>query len=188
MLNAMIAKTCTKCKIIKSLSEFGKESRSTDGHYSSCKVCHAARVKQYRQTEKGKENHRASSARHSRSEKGKRKRKQYDQSENGKAAKARYNRSENGKEKNRARDARYRHTDGGKLRVQARRAVNEAVRTGQLPPATTLQCTYCEKSAEQYHHHKGYEPEHWLDVIPLCSDCHRIVHYETVSESGESEN
>jgi hypothetical protein len=37
-------KTCTKCKIEKDFSEFYKDIRSTDNHWSSCKEC----AKQYR--------------------------------------------------------------------------------------------------------------------------------------------
>ena len=30
----------------------------------------------------------------------------------------------------------------------------------------------CGKQGEQYHHHKGYAPEHRLDVVPICRKCH----------------
>ena len=37
-------------------------------------------------------------------------------------------------------------------------------------------CSACGKSAKaEGHHHKGYEPEHWLDVLWLCAACHRTA-------------
>lgn len=60
------------------------------------------------------------------------------------------------------------HRDQG----QARNAVSEAVEKGILPPAKTQVCTVCGDSAMEYHHHKGYEPKHCLDVVPLCTACH----------------
>lgn len=33
-------------------------------------------------------------------------------------------------------------------------------------------CHYCPAQAKQYHHHNGYEPEHYLDVVPICIKCH----------------
>ena len=31
--------------------------------------------------------------------------------------------------------------------------------------------------AKHYHHYKGYDPEHWLDVEPLCLSCHQKEHW-----------
>lgn len=56
-------------------------------------------------------------------------------------------------------------------KYHARQAVWNAIRAGQLPHPDTLQCHYCPKQAEQYHHW-SYLPEHWLDVIPVCVPCH----------------
>jgi len=99
--------------------------------------------KKYSQSEKGKSVHRTGSKRHSRTKKGI-------------ATKKRY--YEKHKEENRPQ----------KL---ARRAVELAIGKGQLPRPDSLQCA-CGELAEEYHHHKGYEPEHWLDVVPLCVKCH----------------
>ena len=41
--------------------------------------------------------------------------------------------------------------------------------------AKTLQCS-CGQQAKHYHHHKGYTKKHWLDVIPVCTKCHSIIH------------
>jgi hypothetical protein len=47
---------------------------------------------------------------------------------------------------------------------------------GLLPPAKTLLCVDCGAQAQEYHHHNGYEPEHLLDVIPVCRACHGKRH------------
>lgn len=55
---------------------------------------------------------------------------------------------------------------------QARIAVMHAVSRGKLPRVKTLACARCGQPAKEYHHHKGYAQEHWLDVEPLCKKCH----------------
>jgi hypothetical protein len=59
-----------------------------------------------------------------------------------------------------------------KLHVQARTALNHAVADGLIPKVSTLLCEWCGKPAQTYHHHRGYEPEFQLTVIPLCRQCH----------------
>lgn len=59
----------------------------------------------------------------------------------------------------------------------ARQAVQYAIKIGKLPKVSTLFCVPCFsnirlEAAKQYHHHKGYAPEHQLDVIPVCIPCH----------------
>jgi hypothetical protein len=41
-----------------------------------------------------------------------------------------------------------------------------------------FKCRDCNEQAEEYHHYLGYAPEHWLDVIALCKDCHRQNHQQ----------
>jgi len=55
--------------------------------------------------------------------------------------------------------------------VRARAAVNSAVRAGKMVPAKFLHCVRCENEAAEYHHW-SYLPEHRLEVIPLCKQCH----------------
>lgn len=60
----------------------------------------------------------------------------------------------------------------------ARRAVKNAVRHDEFPPAATMVCEYCQEAqAADWHHHKGYAEEHWLDVIALCTACHGKAHW-----------
>lgn len=60
--------------------------------------------------------------------------------------------------------------------ILARQAVRNAIRLGDLPKAIDLNCMYCSNLACEYHHHNGYDEKHFLDVIPLCYDCHGKVH------------
>lgn len=55
-------------------------------------------------------------------------------------------------------------------------AVRRAVVAGELPVITTRLCVDCGGQAVHYHHNKGYETEHWLDVVPVCLKCHLDRH------------
>lgn len=55
-----------------------------------------------------------------------------------------------------------------KQKIQARDAVSNAIKRGELPKAQTCQCVYCGQPATTYHHHNGYRKEHFLDVVPVC--------------------
>ncbi len=56
-------------------------------------------------------------------------------------------------------------------RYKARSAISNAVRLGKLLPASQFSCS-CGKKAQEYHHRLGYQPEHQLNVTPLCILCH----------------
>jgi hypothetical protein len=73
-------------------------------------------------------------------------------------------------------DAEYRRARG-----RAVGAVHRAVERGDLIPVRTRQCVKCDKPAEQYHHHKGYAPEHQLDIIPVCVLCHKFLRLFDIS-------
>ena len=97
----------------------------------------------------------------------------YLQTEKGKAARKRYNQSKKGKANQRRSYIQYkkRHPEI----IAAKVAVERAIATGKIIHFNFLQCS-CGKQAKLYHHHKGYAPEHWLDVIPVCRNCHLIAH------------
>lgn len=69
------------------------------------------------------------------------------------------------------RSYRERHTD----RSRARHAVAYAVRKGKLPRASSCLCGRCGQPAAHYHHRNGYEKAFWLDVEPVCVECHNII-------------
>ena len=62
-------------------------------------------------------------------------------------------------------------------REMAHTAVRRAVQRGDLPPAWVMVCDICQEAqALEYHHHKGYEESHWLDVVATCLECHGLQH------------
>jgi hypothetical protein len=124
--------------------------------------------KRYKKSEKGNlaEKH------YSQSEKFKIKQKRYNQSKKGKAKAKRYRQSEKGKVAHK----RYWFSHPEELkRHKARQFITNAVSAGRLPRPDSIQCS-CGEQAVQYHHYKGYEPDHWLDVVPVCRKCHAILH------------
>ena len=77
------------------------------------------------------------------------------------------------REKQRAYAAAYRERN--KLKCSARAAVGYALKAGRLAPASACECNDCRAPAVELHH-ESYEPEHWLDVVPLCVSCHKKRH------------
>lgn len=114
--------------------------------------------------------------------------KRWKKSPKGIASRKKYDRSPVGK----AKYARYRATDSyrkyireywHKLPINVRKAryyIHNAIRDGKIKRSE-----YCEKcgtkdwgikrSMIEAHHYKGYEPQNWLSVQWLCTNCHREV-------------
>jgi hypothetical protein len=59
---------------------------------------------------------------------------------------------------------------------RARSYLNKQVFRGKFPKVSEQECCKCGKQATQYHHHKGYERNAWLDVVPVCAACHKKLH------------
>ena len=53
--------------------------------------------------------------------------------------------------------------------------VHYAIKKGELSPLRLSECVMCGGEPKHYHHW-SYEPEHWLDVIPVCISCHNEIH------------
>lgn len=68
---------------------------------------------------------------------------------------------------------------------RAHAAVRSAIVTGDLKPLRRQRCRDCGERAASYHHHKGYAPDHWLTVMPLCGPCHGRRHSQAASPPGE---
>lgn len=56
--------------------------------------------------------------------------------------------------------------------LQARAAVNNAIRDKRFSPAEDFNCFDCGMPASQWDHYAGYAKAHWFDVDPVCRDCH----------------
>jgi hypothetical protein len=61
------------------------------------------------------------------------------------------------------------------VKHKAHKAVTIAIALGKLPAAKDCICKYCPSQAVEYHHY-SYDIKNWLDVIPLCVCCHRLLH------------
>lgn len=184
-------KRCCTCKLEKPLDQFCRCKSNKDGLSKRCRACNTAAVlktrktphgqatfkrnqKRYWKGEAGKANKRRSDRKYAASENGRVKirehHKRHRQTELGQASQKRYESSAKGL----AAKERYRQ----KLKslkpevIKAHSAVHNGVRDGKMPHASTLSCHHCGRPAVEYHHHLGYDREHWLDVIPLCKPCH----------------
>ena len=89
-----------------------------------------------------------------------------------------YNKTEKRKIKNRIAVRKYQksYRPKHKANIKARNVVCYAIKIDKLSPASTYHCRICWNHAEQYHHHRGYEPEHAFDIIPVCISCHCSIH------------
>lgn len=64
----------------------------------------------------------------------------------------------------------WKHSNPDKVRAIS--VVNNAVRDGWLTRVSELNCQFCSKMAEQYHHPDYTKP---LEVTPVCDTCHKIL-------------
>jgi hypothetical protein len=71
-------------------------------------------------------------------------------------------------------DAKYRGTHSNE--IEARRAVNKAIKKGDFRPVITCVCEDCQEKQAQEYHHESYATENWLDVVALCILCHNARH------------
>lgn len=146
-------KTCPKCKTFKPLSEFYRNRRSKDGRAHYCKPCSHNRVREWR-----KEN-----------------------PEKSKAADRRWYvrnpgcRGPNQAEQHRVASKKWKQNNPAAR--SAHRKLEDAVRRGDLVRPTT--CSACGKRCRPDGHHADYAKP--LEVIWLCSFCHRKTHLGTLA-------
>lgn len=71
-------------------------------------------------------------------------------------------------------------------RRKAHNRVLTAIRNGTLPHPSTLGCQYpgCNKLANLYHHHNGYDKAHWLDVVAICTEHHGLIHRKAQKDAN----
>lgn len=166
-MDTIVHKQCTLCKEEKPLTDFPRNRSRKDGYEYRCKVCHNRLGKEWVSA-------------HSEARRAIKRRNYWKNPEKENAiVKERHKRNP---EPMRQRAIKYgqRHP----LRKQAVNAVNMAVASDKMPRVDTLVCAKCEKSAKEYHHW-SYETEHWLDVVPLCRSCHRLIHTEMKREGKQ---
>lgn len=157
MATQIISKRCSTCKQTKSLNEFARKRTTKDGYQYECKICQYQYQKQYLKTKTGRKSKRKSARKYYHGKLGQSTRNTWQQSKTGKDSHKQNN---------------HKHRTRFPECIKARNAVAYAVKTGRLPHPDSLQCHYGDHPAQQYHHHKGYAPEYWLDVVPVCVPCH----------------
>jgi len=156
-------KKCFKCGIEKELTEFYKHPQMPDGTVNKCKECNKKDVRDNRFDKK----------------------EYYDEFDRNRfnseeralkcAARVKelYNSDEEFRSSILAHKEKWRLNNQHKRKAQY--AVSNALRDGRLfrPPI----CEHCGTSEKKIQgHHWSYLPEHWLDVIWLCTSCHGKEH------------
>lgn len=189
-------KQCTSCSAIKHITEFPKNNQKKDKLSSICKICNSEKTKAYMATEQGKkkrkeyeqtEKHKEYLEKYKQTEQSRQRFTKYHQSEKGRQKRKEYRASPEAKEKEQNHKWKLIVKKRAKIRLQqpkfsiqekirARKAVRQAVESGKIPSPKTVSCVDCGNSAKDYHHYNGYEKEHYLDVVPLCTSCHAKRH------------
>lgn len=152
-------KKCTSCGCDKPVAEFHHSKATRDGYTQRCKAC---RKIEY-ESKKGlvQEYYKKNRA------------KLIEQAREYSRLRKRKKRNAVSKKKHNEQNKEYRKRYPVKSKAQD--AVSYAIAQGRFPRASTHNCTHCGSAATEYHHW-SYEPEHWLDVIPLCHNCHMKIH------------
>jgi hypothetical protein len=177
----MSEKSCVRCGVVKPLESFTKNSKSKSGYSGRCKDCH--RKISAESVANNPHSRKASCVRYylSHREVCKIRCASWVKKNPVKVAelakKARLKEKLTHPERVKLRQLRGQELSRKNypLRYKARCKVNNAVASGKIPRAKDQACHQCGLPASQYHHHAGYEPDHWLDVIPVCFPCHRLV-------------
>lgn len=158
-----IMKKCYRCSTLKEISDFYKQPANSDGYSNRCKDCTKKDVKENR---KNKQDYYDNYDRNRpNSEERKDKYIEY--------KRERYNSDQEFREARLERNRLDRINNPNKYK--ARDALTRARRTGVL--VTPDACEHCGNSEKSIQgHHWSYEPEHWLDVMWLCTECHGKEH------------
>lgn len=178
MAEQVITKKCCHCKQIKPLTEFCKNKSREDFHQNYCKICSSKYNKKYASTEKARNTKlRYESTDGYKYSRAKSEKKYYlKHIDEKKIYQKKYAQTERGKEVLR------RNTIKNRTLFPEKRTagivVNNEIVTGRISRASAYHCRYCWNPAEHYHHHRGYAPEHWLDIQPICCQCHVNIHHK----------
>lgn len=162
-------RTCPKCKLTKDESEFNRDKSKKGGLSIYCKQCRRLQRKLYVEAnhEQVVERQRQYNARH------KEERKQY--YENTRSARIAYGREYRKKNMPVILERLREYGEKYPERILAAKAVREAIKQKAIKPARKQKCADCGKKA-QHLHHESYEPDQWINVVPLCRSCHKKRH------------
>lgn len=156
-------KKCFKCGIEKELTEFYKHPRMPDGTVNKCKECNKKDVRDNRFDKKEYYDHYD------------RNRPNFDEriKKQSERVKRLYDSDEEFKQTILAQKQKWLDENQHKRKAQC--AVSNALRDGKL--VRPSKCEHCGTSEKKIQgHHWSYLPEHWLDVMWLCTTCHGLEH------------
>lgn len=156
-------KRCFKCGIEKELTEFYKHPAMADGTVNKCKECNKKDVVENRldKLEYYKEFDRN--------------RKNYQERNIKQSKRVRENYATDPEVRKKSLERTRKNRTDNPEKYKARGAVTNAVRLGNLVKPNC--CEHCGTSEKKIQgHHWSYLPEHWLDVIWLCTSCHGKEH------------
>lgn len=159
-------KICTKCKLEKDFSCFGKCKTFKDGYLYHCKEC----IQKYREENKERMLEYCKRYRESNRELiSKRNKDRYRKDKKTFLNRTKkYLKSEKGKSK--SKEYRLKNRD----KIMARRHLNLAlIKNNIIKPSN---CEMCNKNDRLQGHHHSYSKEYWLDVMWLCLKCHNKIH------------
>lgn len=159
MITSSGTKRCSDCKQEKAVDLFYRDGSRVDGIDYICKEC-----RRIRQSSRNRPEQRLKRNDKMRAYKAKRREKINE-------ANRRYRAANRDKIEAYVSDRERTHP----LAVQAKNKVNNAINEGKMPSVKTRSCADCGGQGQHYHH-ESYEPEHWLDVVPLCVSCHKKRH------------
>jgi hypothetical protein len=165
----MLNKQCSRCGVVKPISDYYVRNARPSGHQSHCKECANAMHTAYMKTPKGR-----ASEKRTRQTVGREAIRRYDQSEKGRAKRKRFMQTAAYKALHQKANLAYRNRYPEKIKAQS--AIAGEIAAGRMQSAKTKLCASCGEQASHYHHYKGYEREHWFDVTPLCRRCHLKAH------------
>lgn len=162
-------KTCPRCETDLPLDAFGVNRSRRDGRQSCCLEC--------RRSYRASKQQRAAVASYNASDAAAEAQYRYTMSGQGKATRRTYYQKPEVRERYVEHRARYYRRNPTKTR--ARTAVRDALDSGSLVRGP---CAFASDACEgriEAHHHKGYDREHWLDVVWLCIRHHGHAHRST---------
>lgn len=189
-------KRCRKCGEVKEREDFYLQRRALDGRQSYCKPCHQKSVGKWfednseRNSKTSKEWAKNNVERRRKVQKqwqkanrdyvrDRRKQHRIDHPEANRETCRKWvaNNPEKVKASRRRSSRKVRRDPAHRQRLQARQEITEAIRTGTITRGPCAECGLPPKKIGRQnrihaHHHLGYAPEHWLDIIWLCKPCH----------------
>lgn len=175
MIDYIPTKTCSKChaELPATTEFFHRRKNSPDGLREVCKTCRKPETRQYYDLNKDKVLSANAEWREKHPEKMREYKDKYVNTHPERVLKSKSDYYDSHSDQVYEKTKRYR--EQSPEQYEAHKTVQIAVQLGKLAPIKSQICQHCGKQARHYHHW-SYLPEHQLDVIPLCTKCHKKVH------------